>query len=266
MDNMYSKKYDYLKKIETLEREYLEQIYYILTIDKDKLINALNSKNDIKDDWFEVPKLKNSDIAIGSERIFYWLFNQFGKPNSSPIGSDLFFETYNAFIHIDIKTVNFKSNKGDFVKRLNIGKNQTSYNGIITYENGGFKEYYCSHLPTHYNKNKIDEKICLSYFIGILTSKLRGDIQTIILTCVPNGELANFYDNGIKISEDNDKVSLLAPGKNDTEARFRYEEYKYFDLISDDEEKFFRTKVLYFKKNMDEEIFNKIEYLKTFKE
>jgi hypothetical protein len=26
-------------------------------------------------------------------------------PNSSPVGSDLFFESYNAFVHIDVKTV-----------------------------------------------------------------------------------------------------------------------------------------------------------------
>ena len=81
-----------LKEIEFWEHEYLEQIYYLLTIDKEKMMLGLNTKEDIRDDWEEYILGKSqNDISIGSERVFYWLFNQFGVPNSSPVGSDLFF-------------------------------------------------------------------------------------------------------------------------------------------------------------------------------
>lgn len=97
-----------LKTIEFWEHEYLEQIYYLLTIDSQKMLDGFKTKEDIRSDWEEFLGKETSDFATGSERIFYWLFSQFGVPNSSPIGSDMFFETYNAYIHIDIKTVTKK--------------------------------------------------------------------------------------------------------------------------------------------------------------
>jgi len=77
------------------------------------MVEALNSKDKIKDDWIEAfkrsdKKRQNSDFARGAERVYFWLLNQFGKPNSSPIGADLMFETYDAFVHIDIKTAKLK--------------------------------------------------------------------------------------------------------------------------------------------------------------
>ena len=100
MDNLAQK-----RKIEFWENEYLEQIYYLLKIDKEKMLSGFDTKEDIRDDWEQFLGAETSDFATGSERIFYWLFSQFGVPNSSPIGSDMFFETYNAYVHIDIKTV-----------------------------------------------------------------------------------------------------------------------------------------------------------------
>lgn len=95
------------------------------------MIDGLNSKDKIKEDWFEHfkridKKRQNSDFARGAERIYFWLFNQFGIPNSSPIGADLFFETYNAFIHIDIKTEKL-NNPSDYKGKVPVGENQTSY-------------------------------------------------------------------------------------------------------------------------------------------
>lgn len=108
------------KKIEFWEHEYLEQIFYLLTISKQKILNGFNTKEDIKSDWKEFIGKETLDFATGSKRIFYWLFNQFGVPNSSPIGSDMFFETYNAFVHIDIKTIT-KSNIEDIRNNIFVG-------------------------------------------------------------------------------------------------------------------------------------------------
>lgn len=246
-----------LKEIEFWEHEYLEQLYYLLTIDKDKMLHGLDSKEDIRNDWEEyIVGKSQSDIAVGSERIFYWLFNQFGIPNSSPIGSDLFFETYNAYIHIDIKTVQKKNVTSDFARRIIVGKNQNTYEGKILYENKKFKENYHPHLPTYYNKGTSNEKICLSFFIAILNAETEKDIQSIILTCMPNGELAKYYDDGLLESDVNTKTGPLAPGKTGTEARFRYTSFKTFDLLDD---KPLRTKVIYWNEEMDKTTLKKLK-------
>ena len=48
-------------------------------------MDALISKDKIIDNWnvFRKSSNKNSDFAKGAERIYFWLFNQFGIPNSS---------------------------------------------------------------------------------------------------------------------------------------------------------------------------------------
>ncbi len=135
-----------LVNIEFWELHYLNEIEYILTQDLNKMIDGLNSKDKIKDDWIDNfyridKKRQNSDFARGAERIYFWLFNQFGIPNSSPIGADLFFETYNAFIHIDIKTAKL-SNPSDYKGKVPVGDNQTSYNSSM--------KNYTVNLPTIY--------------------------------------------------------------------------------------------------------------------
>lgn len=248
------------KQIEFWEHEYLEQIYYLLAIDINKLIDGLNTKEKIRDDWEQYIMGNNlSEIATGSERIFYWLFNQLGIPNSAPVGSDLFFETYNAFVHIDIKTVTKSNITADFNNRIIIGKNQNSYAGKIIKHNGEFKETYHPQLPTFYTING-KRKICLTYFIVILNEEIEKDIKTIILTCMPNGELAPYYEDRI-VNNNSIRYGPLAPGKNDTEARFRYIETKYFKLL---ENKPLRTKILYWDEKiaLDETLSNHLENLK----
>ena len=81
--------------IERLEYHYFNDIIFLLKQDLEKMIEGLKSKDKIKDDWEKIfndpnKKTKTSDFARGAERIYFWLFNQFGKPNSTPIGSDLY--------------------------------------------------------------------------------------------------------------------------------------------------------------------------------
>jgi len=96
-----------MKDIEFWEKYYLNQMEFMLLKDKDKMMSALNSKDEIKSDWTRAFQKKSCDIDRGAERIYYWLLNQLGIPNSTPIGSDLLFETSNAFIHIDVKTSSY---------------------------------------------------------------------------------------------------------------------------------------------------------------
>ena len=236
-----------LKGIEFWENEYLKQIYYLLKIDKEKMLSGFDTKEEIRSDWERFLGAETSDFATGSERIFYWLFSQFGVPNSSPIGSDMFFETYNAYVHIDIKTVTL-ANIGDFKKNIFVGDNQNSYVGNINVK-GQVPRPYKGNLPTYYTKKDGTQKICLTYFIVILYNEENLDIQTIAITCMPNGELNSVYG---------DKV--ISAGKNKGKIRFNYSKVKEFELLEGTPP---RTKVLLWNKEMTKEIEKAMSELKS---
>ena len=121
-----------LKEIEKVEAKYLDKYYYFLKFAEDELLNGFKTKYEIKDDWMNKwnPSEEGkgiSDFATGAERIVYSLLNGkgIGQPNSCPIGSDLFFEVEDAFIHIDLKTVQTR-NIGDYTNDIFVGNNQNS--------------------------------------------------------------------------------------------------------------------------------------------
>ncbi len=228
------------KDIEFWEKYYLDQIEFMLLKDKNKMINALNSKDEIKDDWIKVYQKKVSDIDRGAERIYFWLLNQLGFPNSTPVGSDLLYETSNIFIHIDVKTSSYYTNSkgkitinsGDFKGLVSIGKNQTSYH--YTDEKGITHE---ANLPPIY---KTKNKLCLTYIIHLIYDKEKDGnlkILALLLIAIPNGKLHSIY-----------KDKICGGSKNKCEAfRYRYKENPYFQLLKD---KPYRLKVLYLEKNI----------------
>ena len=228
--------------IEFWENEYLNQIEYLLQMDMKKMFHGFATKEKIRDDWEEFLGKETSDFATGSERIFYWLFNQFGVPNSSPIGSDMFFETYNAFVHIDIKTVTL-SNIGDFKRNIFIGDNQNSYSGNINIR-GRESRKYKGNLPYFYtikqNGVEIGKKVCLTYFIVILYEEDMLEIETILILSMPNGALSDVYGDDI-----------LAAGKNKGKIIYNYLKAESFKLLDDAPS---RIRVLYWNQHMSEKI------------
>lgn len=210
-----------LLEIERLEYHYFRKIDFDLSQDLGKMIEGLNSKDKIKDDWIEFfnrvgKKRQNSDFARGAERIYFWLFNQFGRPNSSPIGADLFFETQDAFVHIDIKTAKL-SNPADYKGKIPLSENQTSYKSS--------SKKFRSNLPTFYNKGKKEEKICITYVINIIYDDSKKDfkIVAINLISVPNGELFKVYGN-----------KIIGGGKNKGKSfRFEYKNDSFFSLLKE---------------------------------
>lgn len=239
---MDSKQLFKLEDIEFWEKYYLDQMEFMLLKDKDKMINALNSKDEIKQDWLDIYKKKSCDIDKGAERVYYWLLNQIGFPNSTPIGSDLLYETTNAFIHIDVKTSSFYTinsqgekylNTGDYKGLVSVGRNQTSYqfkdNKGITHE---------ANLPFIY---KSKNKICLTYIIHLIYDKENdGNLKILglILICIPNGILHDIYGNYI-----------CGSSKNKNEAfRYKYKNNPCFQLLKD---KPFRFKILYKDENIN---------------
>ena len=231
-----------LIEIEKLELKYLNKYYYFLKFAEDEMFYGFKTKEEIKDDWYGLYGKEAgkgiSDFAVGAERIVYALLNGkgIGQPNSSPVGSDLFFEVEDAYIHIDLKTVQIE-NIGDFSGSIFVGKNQNSYKGYMKVKNQKDLRLYEPALPTFYNKGKENEKICLSYFITILYDRETLDILVIAIDCMPNGELEKYY-----------KERVLKAGKNPDKTRFNYEKVNKFELLKSQPS---RIKVIFFDENMD---------------
>lgn len=239
------------KDIELIELKYLNKFYYFMKYIEDEMMLGFDTKEHIRDDWCDKYDSKISDFSVGAERIIYSLFNGkgIGQPNSSPVGSDMFFEVSDAFIHIDLKTVEADGNIGDYTKNIFVGKNQNSYKSEIkTSQNKSFdpKRIYEPSLPRFYNKNKSNEKICLSYFITVLYAKENLDILNINISCMPNGELVKHY-----------KHRVLSAGKLTHEARFNFTNVPTFELLEDNSS---RVKVVYFDTNMKDEFKNKLSF------
>lgn len=235
-----------LEEIEKIEYKYLEKYYHFLKFAEDEMFFGFRTKEDIKDDWFGLYGGEKgqkegkgiSDFAVGAERIVYALLNGkgIGQPNSSPVGADLFFETKDAYIHIDLKTVQTE-NIGDFTTSIFVGRNQNSYKGQMLVNRTEIRDYEPA-LPTFYNKGKENEKICLSYFVTILYDRNDLDIKVITINCMPNGELESHY-----------KHRPLKAGKNPDKTRFNIREVNKFELLENQPS---RIKVIYFNENMDE--------------
>jgi len=228
------------KEIEELENKYLNKFYYFLKFAEDEMMQGFQTKEKIKADWFGKYDSKISNFAVGAERIIYALFNGkgIGQPNSCPVGADMFFEVSDAFIHIDLKTVQTR-NIGDITKNIFVGRNQNSYKSEIKKANGKSfspRRYYVPALPTFYNRGKENEKICLSYFVTIAYEDKNLNILNINLLCMPNGELESQY--GTKV---------LQAGKNPDKSRFSFTKVSTFELLSPQKS---RIKVVYFDKKM----------------
>lgn len=52
-------------EIELWEKHYLDYMTFMLLHDESKMINALNSKDEIKSDWIDAFKRKSCDIDRG---------------------------------------------------------------------------------------------------------------------------------------------------------------------------------------------------------
>ncbi len=238
------------KQIEVIEEKYLKKFFHLMKYAEDEMMIGFKTKEKIKDDWIGKYGTNISDFAVGAERIIYALMNGkgVGQPNSCPVGSDMFFEVEDAFIHIDLKTVQ-TNNIGDITKSIFVGKNQNSYKSEIKKQNGdSFNpiRIYEPALPTFYNKGKKSEKICLSYFITILYEAKNLNILNINIICMPNGELKKHY-----------KTKVLQAGKNPDKTRFRFSEIPNFELLKNTPS---RIKVIYFDRKMKKIYRKKIKF------
>ncbi len=222
--------------LEELEKRYLDYIVTFLRQDLNGLLNGLNSRIIILNDWKKQflntarAGYNSSDLDTGAERIFHHLFTPLFKfPNSSPIGSDLMYQTSEAIVHIEIKT-NLKTNP-DYKGKVQLGRNQISY---------GFGQFR-PNLPPIYSSINLPT---LTYVIQIIHGHLDDKIYAINIICIPNGKLFKYYGN-----------KILKAGKGGwtkaTDIRYKYAEEPRFVLLSNREGKdVFRIEILLLDKNL----------------
>lgn len=234
----------------------MNKYFYFLKFAEDELLLGFKTKYKIKDDWYTKwnPNEEGkgiSDFATGAERIVYSLLNGkgIGQPNSSPIGADLFFEVDDAFIHIDLKTVQTR-NIGDYTSDIFVGNNQNSYNGTL--DVGGVEKVYdeaC--LPTFYTLPDKTRKICLTYFITILYEEIDLDILTISIISMPNGDLYPYYGKRVlKAGKVNYPEGHTKRNSHAKSVRFKWKEVSEFELLDSNKK---RVKIAYFNENMNDD-------------
>ena len=249
--------------IEKLESKYLEKFYHFLKFAEDEMLEGFDTKEKIKNDWFDKYKTGISDFAVGAERIVYALFNGkgIGQPNSSPVGSDLFFEVEDAYIHIDLKTVKAslkgKTNIGDYLNDIFVGNNQNSYNGKI--DVGRIEKIYDkANLPHFYNLPNGKKKVCLTYFVTILYDEDSLSILNINLLCMPNGALFGEYGKGVlKAGKVQTGLSKKERKNHCKSVRYKWSDNLDFKLLENKK----RIKIVYFDKGMDKKYLEKLSLI-----
>jgi hypothetical protein len=167
-----------------------------------------------------------------------------------------YFYFLNAFIHIDLKTVQTR-NIGDYTSDIFVGNNQNSYNGKLDVS-GTEKIYDEACLPTYYTLPDNSKKICLTYFITILYEETNLDILTISIISMPNGELFPYY--GKRVLKAGKVLYPEGNPKRNTHAksvRFKWKEVSEYELLEHNKK---RVKIAYFNDEMSAELKQRLSY------
>ena len=197
------------KIILDLEKKYFTDLVNLFS-GQDFFDSLKDLKNWISRNYSKLQSWKKTnkcDLAV--ERLINFHTNNLYQNNiqkvyASPISSDIAFETNNAIINIDSKTVNFKSNEVDW-GQLQLGPNQSSF----------VHDNYCSTnqfpgIPVKFHvdtRDNISNKPVLTFILMIMYNDdgnsfswfKKNDDFHIKFCCIPNGELSNlFHYNLIK--------------------------------------------------------------------
>lgn len=198
---------DTQKNILNLEKKYMKKIEEMLHTNdfKEDLTRMEKSLKSSYSFLSDVWNLKNK-VKIPAERLlryhFYSKFEHIVGFYPSPISCDIAVETNDAILNIDIKTIDINGNKGD-IHTIQFEHNQTSFKHKNVQASKSFKGFKVqSNLPTFDIETK---KPILTYLLKIIYNDdgedfylSKGDeYPTMILTCLPNGELSDLFQNDL---------------------------------------------------------------------
>ena len=188
-------------RILDMEQKYfkvLEDVFFsdefiedLLTIEKEIRENYPK----FKDTWNLKNKLKVPAERLVRHHMYTQLHNIITGIYPSPISSDMGIMTEDCVLCIDVKTVDTIGNSVD-INSTQVEPNQIS-----------FQNTNHAYISTVSNLESIDHyarKPVLTYVVKIIYTdddysfKLsRKDRPTLVLTCIPNGELSNLFDYDI---------------------------------------------------------------------
>ena len=191
----------YENNVLNLEKKYYELILGVIHSPGFKQ-DLLLIEKEIKDNYPEyrdIWDLKNK-IKVPAERltrhhIYIQWHNIIRGIYPSPVSSDLGIKTDDAVICIDLKTIDTHGNSGD-ISSTAVENNQTSFDN---------RNY--PYIPTTSNLKSIDHYSrlpVLTYVIKIIYtdngysfSLSREVYPTIVVACIPNGEISKLFDYNI---------------------------------------------------------------------
>jgi len=218
-----------LQKIEEYELKYLVQIQQIINKKLEFILKCFSSRFDTYEYWaplMEAEKKRLTDLGTGAERVFdHVIVSCKWKewyPVPIPFGSNLFFETSDVFVNIDIKTA-YADNPRDFRGRVEVGEAQTSYPMKKKY--GSLEEFQPKLRPFYKINGKL--KYCLTYIIQVVHAKPEDIVEQeldpnpilINVISIPNGLLYKIYGEDI-VKEP--KSYHIKESKRLRPANFRY--------------------------------------------
>ncbi len=200
--------------ISNLEKFYFEDLVNEFQTDPIYKKSFLDIENWVQSNYqyFEAWKDANK-IKLAVQRLIanfcYAKYQYFEKIYPSPISSDIAFETKNAIINIDSKTVKENTNSGDF-ESLFFNPNQSSFK----HKNFGKsldKPNNYPGMPIHFAIPPIDpltKKPIFTFFImykyfdddSNFTWYRNNDEPNVKFICIPNGNLSGLFDNDLGIN------------------------------------------------------------------
>lgn len=192
---------DKQNEILNLEKKYFNLLYDMISSEsfKDDLLLIEKEIKENYPKYRDIWDLKNK-IKIPAERlirqhIYLEFFDNIKGIYPSPVSSDLGIKLEDVVLCVDVKTLDTKSNKND-IKSTAVEKNQNSFNNknfpyINIMANLDSIDHY-SRLPV------LTFVIKIIYTDDDYSFKLsRGQTPTLVLACIPNGELSNLFDYNI---------------------------------------------------------------------
>ncbi len=195
-------------KILDLEQKYMKIIEDIVT-SKVFLSDLKNIESETQE-YYEILQEvwgKKNKIKEASERLLrhhmYTTFRDAENFYPSPVSCDIALELDDVILNIDVKTIDKVGNRGE-LNSIQLEHNQTSFKNKFVEGSGSFPG-----LRVKANLQSIDprtNKPLLTYLVKIGYSddghgifKLINDnnYPSIVVTCLPNGQLSNLFDNNL---------------------------------------------------------------------
>ncbi|MEM1668859.1 MAG: hypothetical protein QXM53_09395 [Thermofilaceae archaeon] len=192
--------------IERLEYQYFTRLDSLIHSNIQEIVSLFARRFKLYNYWknlLDAGSKRLTDLGIGAERVFWKIITE-SFPTWRPvplfIGSNLFFETDDAFVHIDIKSV-YVDNLRDYQGLVEVGDAQTSYPMKKKYE--AQQSFMPKIQPSYTIDNQV--KYSLTYFIQIIYEKPEKIISenldpgpvALVLISLPNGELYGVYGEDI---------------------------------------------------------------------